>query len=104
MQNKCLSWDVMEAGQVLSLPVGCQLSGLALSARDKLRVTTLDFAGAPGLCILSGHATWHSALPGEEEEEELRAFRVWVCVCFVEVEGCDTRKLSLWYNVTIPRV
>lgn len=48
MQNKWLSWDVMEAGQVLSLPVGCQLRGLALSASDKLRVTTLDFAGHKG--------------------------------------------------------
>ncbi|KAG7216684.1 hypothetical protein INR49_021053 [Caranx melampygus] len=56
--------DVMEAGQVLSLQWAAssaqfssarlgsaQLGGLALSASDKLRVTTLDSAGAQGLCI-----------------------------------------------------
>lgn len=48
MLNKWLGWGVMEAGQVLSLPLGCQLRGLALTASDKLRVTTLDFPGYKG--------------------------------------------------------
>lgn len=56
------SWDVMEVGQVLSLPVGCQLIGLAQSASEKLRVTTLDFAR---LCIPPGHATRRSVFPRE---------------------------------------
>ncbi|KAI4806312.1 hypothetical protein KUCAC02_017141 [Chaenocephalus aceratus] len=50
----------MEAGQVLSLSVGCQHRGSALSASDKLRVNTLEFAGAQGLCIPSGHDTRHT--------------------------------------------
>lgn len=47
---------------------------LALSASDKLRVTTLDFTGQKGSVFPL--ATWHTVLPGEEE---LRAFRAWVC-------------------------
>ncbi len=83
----------MEAGQVLSLPVGCQLRGLALSASDKLRVTALDFAGHKGSVFPLG--TLQATLYFLESRSSVSLG--WVCVCVyicvcVEVEGCVTRR------------
>lgn len=97
MQNKWLSWDMVEAGQVLSLPVGCQLRGLALSASDKLRVTTLDFAGQRGSVFPLDMQ--HGTVYFLERRNSARLGRgcVCVCMCFVEVEGWYEEVLSLWF-------
>lgn len=79
-----------ESDQVLSLQRGCKLRGLALSASDKLRVTTLDSAKHKGSVFsLAMHDALlkHTVLPGVWECHGVSLF------CGSLLQGCVTRKL-----------
>lgn len=94
MQNKWLSWDVMKAGQVLSLLGVCQLSGLALKTSDKLRVTTLDFAAWHKSSVFP-EAMWHGTLYFLESRN--LALWMWVCILELRVVSQGTFVILLAY-------